>query len=269
MPFLREVARARPPLPLVIPLFLALASGCDGEPAQEPEPWVSRPVSQWPAMVLNNEIHFADTVFHDLGNAFLIDLGRDTVGVTVKHILSFLAETKELDSIHLGPDFLRWKMVSPKQEGAEVRVLELINENSSERIGEFNTLKVRDWLVFRVDASESGVVPLHVRSTLLRKGQKAYAVGRSLEGRQDPEPTVTPLRIFQNVGPYYYVESLDSQADPAGTSGSPVIDENGHLVGMVAGASGNLGVVAGLGYLKEVVQRYGLPSSASRGTGAP
>ncbi len=260
----RETARARLPFPLLVSLLLALVSGCDSQPERESEPWVSRPVSEWPAMVLNNEIHFADTVFHDLGNAFLIDLGQDTVGVTVKHILSFLAETKELDSIHLGPDFLRWEMVSPKKQGAEIPVLELINENPHEQIGEFNTLKVRDWLVFRVDASGSGVVPLHVRNTLLRRGQTAFAVGRSLANRQDPNPTLTPLRIFENVGPYYYVESLDPGADPAGTSGSPVIDENGHLVGIVAGASGNLGVVAGLEYLKQVVQRYGLPSSGSR-----
>jgi len=43
-------------------------------------------------------------------------------------------------------------------------------------------------------------------------------------------------------GPCYYVNNLTENVDPAGRSGSPVIDANGYLAGIVSGAEGNLGV---------------------------
>ena len=47
--------------------------------------------------------------------------------------------------------------------------------------------------------------------------------------------------------------------DPTQTSGSPVIDANGHLVGLVSGAVGRLGIVAGVAYLRQLFDRYGVP----------
>lgn len=41
--------------------------------------------------------------------------------------------------------------------------------------------------------------------------------------------------------------------DPAGTSGSPVLDRNGHVVGIVSGARGRLGVATSLDYLHGVL----------------
>jgi len=39
---------------------------------------------------------------------------------------------------------------------------------------------------------------------------------------------------------------------------SPVIDGNGYLVGLVSGAVGRLGVVAGVEYLRSQFDRYGV-----------
>ena len=72
-----------------------------------------------------------------------------------------------------------------------------------------------------------------------------HAVGRSLQNRRNPDPTPTPLRVYRAFGTYYYVQPLDSEADTAHTSGSPVIDRGGRVVGLVSGAVGRLGVVGG------------------------
>jgi hypothetical protein len=64
------------------------------------------------------------------------------------------------------------------------------------------------------------------------------------------------VRVFPA---YYYVQPLDRSIDPVQTSGSPVIDANGYLVGLVSGAVGQLGVVAGVEYLRSQFDRYGVP----------
>ena len=83
-----------------------------------------------------------------------------------------------------------------------------------------------------------------------------YAVDRSLQNRRNPDPTPTPLRVYRAFAADYYVQPLDSEADPAHTSGSPVIDRGGRVVGLVSGAVGGLGVVAGVPYLRRLFHRY-------------
>jgi hypothetical protein len=41
-------------------------------------------------------------------------------------------------------------------------------------------------------------------------------------------------------------------------SGSPVIDKNGFLVGIVSGQEGNLGVMGGVKYLTLMFDKYGI-----------
>jgi hypothetical protein len=243
-------------------LALGAVLACWQTPDTPPEPWAEKPVEEWPDLVLTNDLHFSDTSFYGIGNAFLVDLGPDTVAVSVKHIFTFLREQRGLESVHLGPDFVEWEIRSLKEAGAVLRAGRPLNENPTEKIGEFNTLRVRDWLVFKVDAAGSGMFPLRLRPTYLRKGNAAFAIGRSQAERESPHPRITPLRIYDALGPYYVVESVDPKADPGGTSGSPVIDENGHLVGIVSGATGRLGVVASVQYFLEVVESQNLNSTA-------
>lgn len=238
--------------------FVAAVLGCRQGPDLPPEPWVEKPVEEWPDLVFTNDLHFPDTVFRGIGNAFLVDLGRDTVAVSVKHIFTFLREQRGLESVDLGPDFVQWEMRSLRNPGATLPAGRPLNENPAEEIGEFNTLRVRDWLVFRVEATGPGLFPLRLRSTYLKKGNAAFAIGRNQAERDSPHPRITPLRVYEALGPYYVVESLNPEVDPGGTSGSPVVDESGHLVGIVSGATGRLGVVASLQYLLDVVQSKNL-----------
>jgi hypothetical protein len=60
------------------------------------------------------------------------------------------------------------------------------------------------------------------------------------------------------MGNYYYVKTLAEDVAPPGRSGSPVIDKNGYLVGIVSGAEGNLGVIGSVQYLKKLFDEYGV-----------
>jgi hypothetical protein len=66
------------------------------------------------------------------------------------------------------------------------------------------------------------------------------------------------MKMYKNLGNYYFIQTLTKNIDPAGRSGSPVIDKNGYLVGLVSGAEGNLGVVGSVAYLRKLFDTYGI-----------
>lgn len=259
------MARTRTVSRLPLPLLAALAGSvpaCGGPEAEAlrlpPESWVDRPVADWPDFALSNEVVFADTTYSFLANAFAVDTGADTVGVTCKHIFMVFRNQRDAESIALGDDFRAWTLRSSRDTARVLPTRRLINADPSEPIGDFAGIKSRDWLVFELEGWTDGIYPLKLRYTPVERGDTIYAVGRSLSGRHDPDPVPSPLRVFRAESTYYYVQPLDRGVDPVHTSGSPVIDENGYLVGLVSGAVGQLGVVAGVEYLRTVLDRHGV-----------
>ncbi|MDT8402775.1 MAG: hypothetical protein RQ743_13890, partial [Bacteroidales bacterium] len=129
----------------------------------------------------------------------------------------------------------------------------MINKNSEEAVDAFNTLKIRDWLLFEVDDIPEGFTPLRINKTPLQKDKIIYCLGWPY-ALKEGKPSLVKMQVFRNEGPYYYVNTLTENVDPAGRSGSPVIDANGFLVGIVSGAEGNLGVVGNVNYLDEFIK---------------
>lgn len=257
--------REMPTKPPIALLFLALLAGggCgggdDGRSAMPPpEPWIGDPVSKWPDFALSNQVVFADTSYSSLANAFTIDTGSDTVGATAKHLFMVFERHRGMRSVALGDDFRTWSLRSSRDTGRVLSVRALINADPAEPIGDFDGLKDRDWLLFELGEWADGVYPLEIRHAPLKPGDTVRAVGRSRAERGNPDPTISPLRVFRVFPSYYYVQPLDPDVDPVGTSGSPVIDEGGHLVGLVSGAVGRFGVVAGVAYLHRVLEAHGV-----------
>jgi hypothetical protein len=62
------------------------------------------------------------------------------------------------------------------------------------------------------------------------------------------------MQCFKNLGNYFYIKPSKNQ--PLGMSGSPVIDKNGFLVGIVSGQEGNLGVMGAVIYLTAMFDTY-------------
>ena len=232
--------------------------GCQKTPEIVKEPWIEKPVSYWPNFALTNEISFVDKTYNDVVNSFLIDTGVDTLGVSCKHLFMVFENHLDLKSIDLGNNFNYWKLYPKNSKEKIVNVKKLINTDPNEKIGQYNTLKVRDWILFELEEQNKELYPLKIRYTPVKNNEIVYAVGWGKNQKDTTKPALIKLQCFDNLGDYFYTKTLTTGTLPAGRSGSPVIDKNGYLVGIVSGQEGNLGVIGGIKYLKTLFEKYNI-----------
>lgn len=242
----------------IILLIILIATGCQNKPDTISEPWVIKPVSEWPSFALTNEISLNDTVFKDLANSFLITTGKDTVGVSCKHIFILFENVLGFTSIDLGDRFNYWEMYPKNKPFERIKVKKLINHNKAEPIGPFNKMKDRDWIIFEPVNSSGQLYPLKIRYTPVNKDEIVYIVGWGILQEDNTKPAVSRLKCYKSLGNYYFMLPMKTDSKPDGRSGSPVIDRNGHLVGLVSGAEGNFAVIGSVQYLKSLFEQYGI-----------
>ncbi len=139
-----------------------------------------------------------------------------------------------------------------------VSVNKIINQNTDELIGEFNSLKVRDWILFELEEMKINVFPLKIRFSPIKKNELIYSVGWGELQKDNSLPKVTKMQCIRTFKHYCLVKPLDNKVKPNGRSGSAVIDENGYLIGIISGGEGNLGVIGTTNYLREQFDKYGI-----------
>lgn len=238
--------------------LVLLTSGCKNAPEIIKESWIEKPLSQWPCFSLTNEISFKDTTYKDFANSFLINTGYDTLGISCKHLFIVFENQLELRTIDLGSNFDYWMLYPKSNKEKNVFTKRLINKDSKEYIGQFNTLKVRDWILFEIDKQNLDLYPLKIRHTPIKTNEFVYAVGWGMKQKDNSKPVLIKLQCIKNLGDYYYYKTLKTDAQPHGRSGSPVIDKNGYLVGIISGAEGNLGVMGSVNYLEKMFEKYNI-----------
>lgn len=218
--------------------------------------WINQPVKDWPDFALSNEIAFQDTTFSSLANGFLINTGADTLAVSCKHLFMVFEQHIGLRSIDLGQSFVYWNMYLKNKRDAVVKIQRLINTNPEEHIGQFNSLKVRDWLIFEIDKNIPEVHPIKIRYTPIKTNEVVYAVGWGAKQKNNEQAAVIKLQCIKSLGDYSFTKTLSKNTNPQGRSGSPVIDKNGYLVGIVSGQEGTMGVIGNVNYLLGLFDKY-------------
>ncbi|MBR8537424.1 trypsin-like peptidase domain-containing protein [Carboxylicivirga sediminis] len=243
---------------VLILVGLTLLFGCQKSSQVVKEPWIDKPVASWPDFALTNQISFTDTSYSDIANSFLINTGYDTIGVSCKHLFMVFENQLGLSSIDLGTKFNNWTMYPKNHKEKTVTVKQLINKDPNEQIGQFNTLKTRDWIIFELEDNSNQLYPLKIRYSPVKSNETVYAVGWGLKQKDNSKPALIKLQCVKNLGDYFYIKPFKTDTHPAGRSGSPVIDKNGYLVGIVSGQEGNLGVIGGVKYLITMLDQYGI-----------
>jgi len=243
---------------LILSVILSIVIGCEKGPETTKESWIDKPITEWPDFSLTNEVSFIDTTYKNLANAFLVNTGKDTIGISCKHLFIVFENKHGIQAIDLGEEFIYWNLYPKNRPDKVISIKKLINAEASEQIGQFNTLKARDWIVFELRDKREDVYPLKIRFSPVYKNEIVYAVGWGVLQKNNTYPAITKLRCFKSLGDYFYTTSINKDIRPEGRSGSPVIDKNGYLVGIVSGVEGNLGVICGVKYLNELFDRYGI-----------
>lgn len=167
-----------------------------------------------------------------VGNGFLIQHNHQLYAVTVKHAL-LEAQTPEMKTVSIKDHINSWQVHPNKQPEQTIVLGELINEDLAEAID----MKVlsKDWLVFQVKENNSPLIPLTLRNTPVEKGETLTAYGCSYANKetcvQDEYKGTFVSADHNNLR--INMPELDL-SKLRGLSGSPVLDNNNQVVGIVS-----------------------------------
>jgi S1-C subfamily serine protease len=181
-----------------------------------------------------NDIEFNQSEYNNTfaGNGFLIEHNKVIYAVTVKHVL-FEAKTPDMAHVWLKDTLKQWRIHPLKNSDDFVQLGKLINADESEEINA--AILQKDWLLFEVEVNNSSFIPLSIRKTALRTGEKLRAIGCSYANKetciQDSYTGYFKSYAEHNLR----VELGDTPISQLrGLSGSPVLDEHDNLVGIVS-----------------------------------
>lgn len=206
---------------------------------QVKEPWVQKPKEQWPQIALVNDVtykngnKYEDPTITYAASGFLLDTGKDTFAITAKHVI-WVARNKASDKVYINDHLKTWKMYPKHNPKDSVIIDRLINEDPNEKLfnGPENGVLQRDWLVFTTKYVSPNIQPVKLRDKPVKVGDKVYLTGNPY--RFDKTLTADGY-ISKKSGNTLYIKFNDPTIRTAflgGASGSPILDENGQLVGI-------------------------------------
>lgn len=195
--------------------------------------WSKKPNKDWPNIAMINNVEYKNPKFNNeiAGCAFLIEYKGDTLAVTCKHSL-WVAKSDKMKYVDFEGSLKSWVMHPKNDLSKKIIADELININNEELIGENNLNS--DWLIFKIKENKTDIKPLTIRSSPLIKGEKLFEVGWSFKDKTGPQ-RVNEYTYHKTIGEKILVEDVvKTNETGAGLSGSPIIDQNGELVGITS-----------------------------------
>jgi hypothetical protein len=208
-----------------------------------------------------NQVTFKDEKHNKafVGNGFLITHKNKLFAVTVKHAL-LEAKTPTLTSVYLRDEMQEWR-IHPNKNPQEFIILgRLLNANKNETID----MKVlsKDWLVFEVKENNSNLSVLRLRDSELEFGEILTAYGCSYANKETCSQDEYQGKFMSLEKNNLRVSMPDLDLSKLrGLSGSPVLDKNNRVVGIVSNilksksGEGFDFAPASLDYLREVLTK--------------
>ncbi|MBL0745672.1 S1 family peptidase [Chryseolinea lacunae] len=179
-----------------------------------------------------NGERYVHSSFEYVTTGFLIDTGTDTLAATVKHSL-WVAKTKAMNTVDLR-HLQRWIM-HPKGVLKDSVVIDyLINTDTTEVLnGNESTITQRDWLVFKTRFRSPAIQPLKPRYTRIEVGETIYFTGCPYS---EKSCVTHEARVIETEG-NRIIFTRPENLNLGGFSGSPLIDKDGYLIGILGGSS--------------------------------
>lgn len=216
-------------------LFLFFCTQLSAQPAD----WIRQPQAEWPQIAMINEVwyqngeQYVHPSFEYAATGFLIDAGRDTLAATAKHVL-WIARPKDLSTVDINNRLERWIMHPKGNLRDSVVIGRLINSDTSEILqGPGSSITQRDWLVFTTRYVSPNIQPLSPRYAPLQPDEKIWYFGCPYD---DPTCSMQATEVIEVEGNRIVFRKPDGVA-VGGASGSPLVDTNGLLVGILSGSA--------------------------------
>lgn len=227
--------------PINMKIIIVLLSCISSSAIAQQADWIRKPKEQWPQIAMINEVWYKNgeryihPSFEYAATGFLIDTGKDTLAVTVKHVL-WIAKAKSMNSVDLKNNLQRWIMHPKGNVTDSVVIDKLLNKDSTEILeGPNSTITQRDWLVFTTQYVSSKVQPLKPRFTSVKVGERVWYFGCPYNDKSCVTGESEVLEVEGN----RIIFAMPKDAQVGGASGSPIVDKDGFLVGILGGSSVN------------------------------
>jgi hypothetical protein len=192
------------------------------------EPWATKPLAQWPQLVLTNHAEFEGHAPLEGASAFLIytDEGR-TLAATARHLIGPNGGVEpQIPVARLDRVLRTWRMYPRTLPDQFVEV---------DGVG-VHGLKDQDldWLVLSLKAppKQLPALPLKMRVVPVEVGERVHLVGcpyTEKSCRQNVYSGTVTERGHED----RFRFGINPPVDIRGFSGAPIIDKNGHLVGVM------------------------------------
>ncbi len=196
-------------------------------------------LSNWQKIAMINEVWYKDgsryvhSSFEYAGTGFLLDTGKDTLAITAKHIL-WIAQPKQLESVAINGQIEKWWLHPKGDTTIGVYLDQLLNEDETEMLGgPSGTIGQRDWLVFSIKEMMGDLPALKARYTPLAVGEKLYYPACPYQSK---DCILGEAEVLSTEG-NRIVFTKEVSGFIGGASGSPLVDSQGRVVGILAGTS--------------------------------
>lgn len=230
---------------------------------QAKEQWIDKPTNQWPSIAMVNDVLYKNGDRHQdpsipyVGTGFLLNTGNDTFAITVKHAL-YAARNKATDKVVVNDQLAKWKMYPKNNTKDSVIIGRLVNEDSTEKLfSAENGILQRDWLVFTTTWISPNITPLKLSKSIVNVGDRVHMMSNPYNFENTLLVSGT---VIKKLGEHLFVkfDGMDKQM-LGGASGSPVVNDNGHLIGIFSNqkrnpkTGENTYIINNTDYLKQVL----------------
>jgi hypothetical protein len=233
----------------IVLCFLLLS--CTQEGANDHN-WVSKPIKDWPDIVLSNDIMFKNGNFKNLASGFLVDTGSDTLAITSKqNFVAFVAVG--LTTVDFQDQLIEWEMYPRNHPEERILLDSLINKDPKEFTAMPGGTSTKDWLIFAIKENFSSVKPLKMASGDLAPDEILYTIGWNSPDSRKAEPHIIAGKIIRRFDNQIFFEMQEEIGNPDGYVGSPVFNKKGEVVGVFSRNNESIGISCSIQYLNSIL----------------
>ena len=191
------------------------------------EAWVSRPVTEWPQLVLTNHAEFNGHSSLQGASSFLIRTNDDRIlAATAAHLIGPAGGVEpEIPINQLALRIQSWKMFPRTAREDALEVISLGTQAFDD--------EHLDWLVLSIKERDPlPAFPLQMRQKPVEVGESVFLIGcpyAESDCRQNVYTGTITERAFGDRFRY----DIEPPVDIRGFSGAPIIDQKGYVVGVM------------------------------------